>query len=252
MLWNAIAICDMFKTSWQTGKVLMKEDLEKSMQGPIIPFGALGEYLAISERGRRSENSSIRKESITMDLSRICFDRGRIWEGDILIADIEELEMLDASGKYPRRLNANEVQISQKKKRICISCCRWFSKMIRKRLRIPRTRNIPQKTECKRSPDIPKRWRISISCGRWFSKIIRKRIRIPRKHSETGIIRKERERVSAENLIAIGNSFNLKNQKMTQKFIMTFGPFKEISFIVVILKREIKTMCLEKSHSLFH
>ena len=28
MLWNAIAICDMSKTSWQTGKLLMKDDSE--------------------------------------------------------------------------------------------------------------------------------------------------------------------------------------------------------------------------------
>ena len=39
---------------------------------------------------------------------------GRIWKGDILIADIEELELLDASENYARRLNAKEVLITQK------------------------------------------------------------------------------------------------------------------------------------------
>ena len=39
---------------------------------------------------------------------------GGIWKGDILIADIEELEKLDASEIYPRRLNAKEVLISHK------------------------------------------------------------------------------------------------------------------------------------------
>ena len=38
---------------------------------------------------------------------------GRIWKGDILIAEIEELEKLDASEIYPRRLNAEEVLIIQ-------------------------------------------------------------------------------------------------------------------------------------------
>ena len=33
----------------------------------------------------------------------------RIWKGDLLIADIEELENLDASDIHPRRLNAKEV-----------------------------------------------------------------------------------------------------------------------------------------------
>ena len=27
ILWNAIAICEMFKTSWQTGKLCVNEDL---------------------------------------------------------------------------------------------------------------------------------------------------------------------------------------------------------------------------------
>ena len=38
----------------------------------------------------------------------------RIWEEDILTAEIEELEKLDASETYPRRLNAKEVLITQK------------------------------------------------------------------------------------------------------------------------------------------
>ena len=36
------------------------------------------------------------------------------WEEDILTADIEELENLDASETFPRRLNAKEVLITQK------------------------------------------------------------------------------------------------------------------------------------------
>ena len=78
-------------------------------------------------RQKQSENSSNRKEIITGNLFTTCFDRG----------DIEELENLDASDIHPRRLTAKEVLIT-KKKRICISCGRWFSKIIRDRLRIPR------------------------------------------------------------------------------------------------------------------
>ena len=39
----------------------------------------------------------------------------RIWNGDILVADIEELENVDASEIYPRRINAKEVLISPKR-----------------------------------------------------------------------------------------------------------------------------------------
>ena len=33
----------------------------------------------------------------------------RIWKGDVLVADIEELETTDASEIYSKRLNAKEV-----------------------------------------------------------------------------------------------------------------------------------------------
>ena len=46
------------------------------------------------------------------------------------------------------------------------------------------------------------------------------------------------ERISAENLTAIGKSFDLKNKKTTQKIGNNFGLFKDTSFIVIILNRE--------------
>ena len=39
---------------------------------------------------------------------------GRIWKGDVLIADLEELETMDASEIYSKRLNAKEVIFRQK------------------------------------------------------------------------------------------------------------------------------------------
>ena len=44
----------------------------------------------------------------------------------------------------------------------------------------------------------------------------------------------KRERISAENLKAIGKSVNLKKQKMTRKLKKTSGLFKETSFTVTI------------------
>ena len=52
ILWNAIAICEMSKTSWQTGKLLMNENLENHSKGSIVSFGALVEYLPTSERDK--------------------------------------------------------------------------------------------------------------------------------------------------------------------------------------------------------
>ena len=56
-----------------------------------------------------------------------------------MIADIEELEKLDASDFYPRRVNAKEVLIRQKGDEVIFPIAGWYSKTARKRLRIPRT-----------------------------------------------------------------------------------------------------------------
>ena len=189
------------------GKTQYERRFGESIRGPIIPFGAQVEYLLTSERDKARIHQFGKKvlPGIFLGYALIA---GRIWKENILIADIEELEKLDASEIYPRRLSA-KVLITQKRLRICISC------------------------------------------GRWFSEIIRKRLRIPRTHSETGIHRKKKS-VSGENLEAKGKSVNLMNAKMTRKSEMTFGLFKEISFIVIILNREFNRTCIEKSHSPFH
>ena len=111
-------------------------------------------------------------------------------------------------------------------------------------------RNISQKTECERSPDNPKRWTICISSGIWFSKIIRKKLRIPRTHSETGIHRKER--ISAENLMAIGKSFNLKKQMVTQKLGKIFGLSRRFHVSSSYCTDKFNCTCREKNHILLH
>ena len=65
-------------------------------------------------RERQSKNSSIRKKVLLGIFLGFAFIVGRIWEEDVLIAEIEELEKLDASEIYPWRLNAKEVLIIQK------------------------------------------------------------------------------------------------------------------------------------------
>ena len=62
------------------GKTPYERRFGESFKGPIIPFGALVEYLP-SLRERQSENSSIRKESIARNLPWMCFDRGENLEG---------------------------------------------------------------------------------------------------------------------------------------------------------------------------
>ena len=56
------------------------------------------------------------------------------------------------------------------------------------------------------------------------------------------------ERISAENLMAIGKSFNLKKQNMTKESLSIFGLTQKlgrISFIVIILNQEVQLACRE-------
>ena len=95
------------------GKTPSERRFGESFKGPIIPFGAVVEYYPISAR----EQSRLHQFGEKV-LPRIFLGFGlvavRIWKGDILIADLEDLEKLDASDIYPRRINAKEVLIRQK------------------------------------------------------------------------------------------------------------------------------------------
>ena len=83
VLWNAIAICEM---QWLS----------------VIRFQFNQDFISLA-----------RKYYLVSFLG-MNWSRGEIWKGNILISDLEDLEKLDASEIYPRRINAKEVLISQK------------------------------------------------------------------------------------------------------------------------------------------
>ena len=58
---------------------------------------------------RTSQGSTNLVNSFTWNIPRIRIVRGRIWKRDVVVADIEELEMFDASEIHARRLNAKEM-----------------------------------------------------------------------------------------------------------------------------------------------
>ena len=79
----------------------------KPFEGPIIPFGSLVEYSLFL---RKTSQESINLERILPGLFLgYALYVGRIGKGDILVADIEELETMDASEIYSKKLNAKEV-----------------------------------------------------------------------------------------------------------------------------------------------
>ena len=95
--WNVTPNCETSQIYYLMGSRPMKDVLGNHLKDLLF-------LLAGSVT-----HPSIWKESFTWIVLRIRFVRGRIWKGDVLIADLEELETMDASEIYSKRLNAKEV-----------------------------------------------------------------------------------------------------------------------------------------------
>ena len=81
--------------------------------GPVIPFGAMVEYHAISSKDL-SRLHQFGPKVLPYIFLVFVLCAARIWKGDILVADIEELEEIDASELQARRLSAKEVSTPMK------------------------------------------------------------------------------------------------------------------------------------------
>ena len=85
------------------GKTQYERGFERPLNGPVIPFGAMVECHLVSA------TASIWSESLARCVLGYALYAGGIWKGDIVVADIKELEEMDASELHARRLNAKEV-----------------------------------------------------------------------------------------------------------------------------------------------
>ena len=90
------------------GKTPYERRFGQPFKGPIIPFGSLVEYHPITAKDQ-SRIHQIGKKVLPGLFLGYALYAGRIWKGDVLIADLEELETMDASEIYSKRLNAKEV-----------------------------------------------------------------------------------------------------------------------------------------------
>ena len=90
------------------GKTPYERRLGQPFKGPIIPFGSLVEYHPITAKDQ-SRIHQFGKTVLPGLFLGYALYAGRIWKGDVLIADLEELETMDASEMYSKRLNAKEV-----------------------------------------------------------------------------------------------------------------------------------------------
>ena len=90
------------------GKTPYERRFGQPFKGPIIPFGSLVEYHPITAKDQSRIHQFGKKVLPGLFLGYALY-AGRIWKGDVLIADLEELETMDASEIYSKRLNAKEV-----------------------------------------------------------------------------------------------------------------------------------------------
>ena len=81
--------------------------------GPVIPFGAMVVFHPASAKDL-SRLHQIGPQVLPGKFIGYVLSAGRIWKGDILVADIEELEEMDPSELHARRLNAKGVLTSMK------------------------------------------------------------------------------------------------------------------------------------------
>ena len=105
------------------GKTPYERRSGQPFKGPIIPFGSLVEYHPITAKYLSRIHQFGKKVLPGLFLGYALY-AGGIWKGDVLIADLEELETMDASEIYSKRLNAKEV-IFPKEKGDYFSNRRW-------------------------------------------------------------------------------------------------------------------------------
>ena len=90
-LWNVIPICETSQIYFLMERRPMKYVLVQPFKGPIIiPFGSLVESHPISAK-EQSRIHQFGKKVLPGMLLGYALYAGRIWKGDIVVADIEEL-----------------------------------------------------------------------------------------------------------------------------------------------------------------
>ena len=90
------------------GKTPYERRFGEPFKGPIIPFGSLVEYHPITAKDQSRIHQFGKKVLPGLFLGYALY-AGGIWKGDVLVADLEELETMDASKIYSKRLNAKVV-----------------------------------------------------------------------------------------------------------------------------------------------
>ena len=84
------------------GKTPYERRFGQPFEGPIIPFGSLVEYHPKTAKDQ-SRIYQFGKKVLPGLFLGYALCAGRIWKGDVLVADLEELETMDASEIYSKK-----------------------------------------------------------------------------------------------------------------------------------------------------
>ena len=102
-------LCQLWvRRSGQESPYPFRQRFGEPFKGPIIPFGSLVEYYPINAKDQSRTHQFGKKVLPGLFLGYALYAEG-IRKGDVLVADIEELDTMDASAIYSQRLNAKEV-----------------------------------------------------------------------------------------------------------------------------------------------
>ena len=96
------------------GKTPYERRFGQRFKGPIIPFVSLVEYHPITAKDQ-SRIHQFGKKVLPGLFYGYALYAGGFWKGDVLVADLEKLETMDASEIYSKRLNAKEVILPKEK-----------------------------------------------------------------------------------------------------------------------------------------
>ena len=112
--WNLTALFEIFRIFCRMGRHHMKGGSENHLKDQTF---RLVHWLSITLSLRRTSQESInlvRKSYLDCSLDTLC-TRVEFGRGDVLVADLEELETMDASEIYSKRLTAKEVIFPKEK-----------------------------------------------------------------------------------------------------------------------------------------
>ena len=94
------------------GKTPYERRVGQPFKGPIIPFGSSVEYHPFTAKDQSRIHQLEKIVLLGLFLGYALY-AGRIWKGDALVADLEELETMDASKLDSKMTQCERCGISQ-------------------------------------------------------------------------------------------------------------------------------------------